>query len=647
MLRRSIALLLSASLWTSASAEIGELTLNDLLAPAVAVASKKSLSSRETPSIVTVVTGEDIAASGARDLVDVLRSVPGFVVATDVQGVLSLGVRGMWAQEGKVLLMVDGQEMNEIFYSGLALGPHIPLEHVKQIEIIRGPGSALYGGTAELAVINVVTRSEPGLEASASYGRQESADGRRSLSGLAGVRRGEGTASLGLLASDGILSDRIYTDSAGTRYSLADASPRRALYANAAWQSPTWQARLLMDQFHTHQRDSFDRAMPVPVRTDFNNYFGDLRRVFRPAAGWSVTPHVKVRRQIPWKMTDPENYWYKTGDRLAGGLTATRDAGGAAALTLGGEYFEDRARVRKALPGHPEDNLFSDGQEKSSHYNAASFFEAVVRAPWAVFTAGGRFERNSRFGSVFVPRFGLTKAWKQLHLKALHSQAYRAPAIMNYDLNPDIKPERTRSAEFEAGWRWSDRAATTLNVFDIVMKDPIIYTVTNAGESYLTGGRTGSRGLEATHAVRAAGGSSASVSYSYQAPHDNRVASYAVAGRDGYLLGMPAHKAAGTFIWRAARSWTLSPSFEVLGRRHAFQYDPVLGAMTLQKLPVETQAHLAVTWLDPAPGVSLQMTVHNAFDAKVSLPQPYAAGHPPLFGPGREWGLRLNYRGPR
>ena len=69
----------------------------------IGVASKKALTSRDSPSIVSLITKDEIARSGARDLIDVLRLVPGFDFGVDVQGVVGLGIRGNWAYEGKVL----------------------------------------------------------------------------------------------------------------------------------------------------------------------------------------------------------------------------------------------------------------------------------------------------------------------------------------------------------------------------------------------------------------------------------------------------------------------------------------------------------------------------------------------------------------
>jgi outer membrane cobalamin receptor len=90
---------------------------------------------------------------------EVLRNVPGFEFGLDVEGVVGLGIRGNWAHEGKVVLFIDGQEMNESLYSTLQFGNHYPVEHIDRIEIIRGPGSALHGGFAAYAVINIITRT--------------------------------------------------------------------------------------------------------------------------------------------------------------------------------------------------------------------------------------------------------------------------------------------------------------------------------------------------------------------------------------------------------------------------------------------------------------------------------------------------------
>jgi len=87
--------------------------LDRLLDLKVYVTTQTPMTVHETPGIVTVITGDEIRASGARDLVDVLRLVPGIDFGTDVEGTVGIAVRGNWAHEGKALLLFDGQEMNE------------------------------------------------------------------------------------------------------------------------------------------------------------------------------------------------------------------------------------------------------------------------------------------------------------------------------------------------------------------------------------------------------------------------------------------------------------------------------------------------------------------------------------------------------
>ena len=170
---------------TPAEGQPPELSIDEmLLYTQTSVAARKPQTTRDAPGIVTIVTREEIQGSGARDLIDVLRLVPGFFLALDVQGVVGFGMRGNFAHEGKILLLVDGLEMNEIDYSTMPLGHHFPVEHIQRVEIIRGPGSAIYGGYAELAVVNVVTRTGEelkGASASGYYGQTSQGLARRGV----------------------------------------------------------------------------------------------------------------------------------------------------------------------------------------------------------------------------------------------------------------------------------------------------------------------------------------------------------------------------------------------------------------------------------------------------------------------------------
>ncbi|MFH1049868.1 MAG: TonB-dependent receptor plug domain-containing protein, partial [bacterium] len=143
----------------------------------IAVTGQNKATITESPGIVTLITEDEIRESGARDLLDILRMVPGLDFGAELDNVIGFGVRGNNATEGKVLVLIDGQQMNETNYGSFPFGQHILPDNIKRIEIIRGPGSAIYGGMAELAVINIITRKGTdinGINISAEVAASES-----------------------------------------------------------------------------------------------------------------------------------------------------------------------------------------------------------------------------------------------------------------------------------------------------------------------------------------------------------------------------------------------------------------------------------------------------------------------------------------
>jgi outer membrane cobalamin receptor len=132
------------------------------LVPTVSVASRRIQLLAESPSAVTVFTRKEILSSGASDLPGLLRRVPGFDVYRIKPSSPAVGARALTDESNNlVLLLVDGREaMSEVvgfaFWNALT----IDLEEVERVEVIRGPGSAMYGSNAFAAVISVTTLSE-------------------------------------------------------------------------------------------------------------------------------------------------------------------------------------------------------------------------------------------------------------------------------------------------------------------------------------------------------------------------------------------------------------------------------------------------------------------------------------------------------
>ena len=129
--------------------------------PMITIATKYAQKISDAPSIVTVVTEQMIAEMGARDMEDILRTVVGFdLVHFNTHKDIQIGIRGLSSSSdnNKVKIMINGHSLRSFNGAPAFYFNFIPVEMIERIEIIRGPGSALYGTSAFLGVINIVTK---------------------------------------------------------------------------------------------------------------------------------------------------------------------------------------------------------------------------------------------------------------------------------------------------------------------------------------------------------------------------------------------------------------------------------------------------------------------------------------------------------
>lgn len=137
----------------------------------VVAASRRAQSTLEAPNSITVISGDEIRATGLFSLPEILRRVPGAEVMAMGLTNHNVSFRGFNQRiSNKVLVLIDGRPEYQDFL-GLTLWPSIPiaLEEIERVEVIRGPGSAMYGSNAMLGVVNVITRA-PGTGPSAEVG---------------------------------------------------------------------------------------------------------------------------------------------------------------------------------------------------------------------------------------------------------------------------------------------------------------------------------------------------------------------------------------------------------------------------------------------------------------------------------------------
>ncbi len=142
-----------------ASLDLDQVNLSDLLDIKIESASKQSEPWAEVPVPVTVVTKDMIKASGVRTVGDALvLFVPGYTYSQDRNEAL-FATRGIYATaQQKVLILVNGHRINSRSYLTATPDYGISLHNLERIEVLRGPGSSLYGNVALTGVVNLITK---------------------------------------------------------------------------------------------------------------------------------------------------------------------------------------------------------------------------------------------------------------------------------------------------------------------------------------------------------------------------------------------------------------------------------------------------------------------------------------------------------
>ena len=642
-----------------------EAELLELLNTPVTVASKKASTIREQPGIVSLVTRQEIQASGARDLIDILHMVPGFSFAKDVQGAVGAGIRGMWGYEGKVLLLVDGMELNDPLYGTSLFGSHINADIVQRVEIIRGPGSAIYGGNAELAVINVITRSPTDMQngyAAESLGHIDGTQGHRSTAIALGSAFDNGKYSLSLSTVQAPRSNADYTDLNGNTFNLAKQSTIRSAFGSLGVEYFGVQLRVLMDSYQDDQREHFGSSIvPNVITQKWDNYYADLKIPIHIGDTFTLTPTLQFRRQFPWAAeptridspdaNPPKPVTFSSNkrvDRVVGGLQANWDPIQTIDVLAGAELFIQKGK-----------QFFFDGTaplDTANNRGIALYAQGTFKIPGIVnITAGARYETHNLFESSLVPRLGVTGVWGGFHMKALITKAFRTPAIESVNINPKLNPEETTALEVEAGYQVTKQSFLVVNIFDTTVHRPIVYYVdanNDFKDAYKNFDKMASRGAEMEFRQQHSLGT-LKFSYSYYQNRNTQIPLYQVSKDDKALLAFPQHKMVLNSTFKVTPSWTVFGGLVYLGERWAWLYDASNQEGRLEKLPAVPLVNLVLTHKDLQPGLEISLGIYNALKKDFGYAQAYAnwdnstnrvtGFQPPIPAQPREFLLKVAY----
>jgi outer membrane cobalamin receptor len=628
------------------------------------IANLKETTLRETAGIVTIVTKEEIRASGSRDLIDVLRLVPGIEFNSDVYNTVSISMRGNWASEGKILFNVDGVPITETLYGTTVQGNRIPLNHIERIEIIRGPGSAIYGGSAALGVINIVTqhKQKPNLfAASTTVSQMGSVIGRKNLDFLIQRQVGSLDVSLGVFLANAIRSDRGFVEPNGNFYkSIAEYSAINQFFVNGSVSYKKFALRVLNESYNNvYTKDTTSTGNPnsknglppflYPIEFPHLHIEGSYQGTI--SSKFKLIPKIFYKRVQPWNATTSNSrltgdYTLQVGERYAANLVADYSFSSKLNLILGLESFIDRGSTSADAP------LFSQFIDEKgnrvfevTNANLAAFGQITANTKFGNFTFGGRYNYNSVFGNKFVPRAAFTKTFDHLHFKLLYSQAFRAPNLLNISYNYGIAPETTEVGEIEVGYKFSPALSIVSNIFAMNIKNAIVYL--NDGKnggfgSYQNAGNTGTAGAEVEIRLKKEWGF-INANYSFYRSLNNTVAVYEVPNAENLHIGLAAHKFNLLGNLKIGKIVNINPSCTFLSERYGQEVEPNTGNISIQKNPSLLLCNLNLHFQSFLRNISASIGVHNIFDVNYNFVQGYQSGRSSLPAPSREFVLKLLY----
>lgn len=657
---------LSVTVWAADStndlAALKSLSLEDLSAvqvDTVVGASKHEQNVTDAPSDVSIVTADDIKKEGYRTLADVLRSVRGMYVTYD-RGYNYIGMRGMNIPGdfgGRLLIMVDGHRMNDPIYDSAASGLDfiLDVDLIERVEVIRGPGSSLYGNNAFLGVINVITRKGRdvnGVEVSGSAATFDTYTGRFTYGN-------KFTNGVELMVSG------TYYDSAGNRnlyYPEFSAINNGLAHdmdggrAPSGFASISWKGFSLEGGYVNREKTWPTAAYSTP---DAITVFNDPSFTETDKRGYANL-QFQHAFENEWEVLASVSYDYYRFDgvypidyldplypvTLNKDLAQSQSVG---ALVQMSKTFFEKHRVTAGAEMRCDFQLdqmnfdvdppatYIDSRESGNFYSfyAQDEFQVLKNL---ILNAGLRYDQFSTFGGTLNPRAALIyQPWEPTTFKFIYGSAFRAPnAYEEYyvstsnEQNPHLGPETIRSYELvweqRVGQHWSGSASLFYN--DI--KDLIHYQQDPANELFYFVNLDSVRaeGAEFEVAAKWASGLRARASYAY------------------------------TYTEDSATGQRLSNSPEHLGQLQLsvpLWRDKLFASMELEAMSVRQTAsgnNVGPVWLvnatlfsqKIAKGLEVSASIYNLFGWRYSDPVSPDFSQDSIQQDGRQFRLKLTYK---
>ncbi|MBT5055200.1 MAG: TonB-dependent receptor [Gemmatimonadetes bacterium] len=624
-------------------------SLEDLLDLQISTAAMHEQSTREAPASVTVITAADIEQRGYVTLADALRDTRSFYLSDD-RNYLAVGVRGFGRPadyNNRVLVLINGAPMNEAIWGSVAVGADFGLSMlaVDRIEIVRGPGSALYGTNAMFAVINILTKSghqQDGLVVDAGLGNDGAKEGRAAW----GRSYDNGLD----LAIAGQWSD---TDGADHYYAESDdPETNDGLAVGRDWERNyglTGKATIgrLQIQGHVTSRET---GVPTGAyETDFNGATethdefqtveARYRRDLGPAAQFELSAayfhyHYKgmwFYDEFPFLDESHNNSVYSE-------VRYQRDLRPENRLIVGAEiqrHYNSEYRAWDA------EATYFDGGLPFTVVSAYAQDEQQLLSNLAL-TLGVRADHYSHVGLTINPRAALVYHPRSRQtFKLLYGQAFRAPGMYELDYadeisgfipNPDLRPERIRTTEVIWEYQITQHAQSVVSVYQHRMRRLIDQFYDEADETiqHRNVSHVGGRGIEIGLQGALTADITGYASYSLQRSEDEAT--------DVRLTNYPSH------LYKAGLFVPLIGPLQLQGRLHyESSRRTVQNTMTDDFLRTDIGLLLATTHRLSG-RVTARLEVNNVFDVDYSAPGGVELAQAAIQQDGRQVFLRLEIR---
>ncbi|GAB4195726.1 MAG: hypothetical protein OHK0013_02220 [Sandaracinaceae bacterium] len=422
----------------------------------VVTATRTETDADDTVARVEVVTRAQIERSGARDVGELLEETPGIVVTRSFRGdAIQLG--GLDPEY--TLILVDGDRAPGRVGGGIDLGRYT-LENVERIEVLRGPGSALYGSDAIGGVVNILTRRSTRpfeLEGNVQAGWGEGAIldlgvmggfvegpvGARATAGYhasEAFRRGESTTTAGSAREQWDVGARARIDAGDVELDArADYVVRRLAGVDANANGAVFDRVQLGEQLQTALGARYRPASRTQLSARAS-YALFREQFLNDQRGAQALDEVQDNREH------------------LGQLTLQLDHGvGDHRLTVG---YEHLAQLLES------ERLVSNGRRTRIAPYVQDDWTVIDDDVRLVLVVGARFDADSQFGTALSPRVGVRfEPVPQLVLRASYGMGFRAPSFQELLLrfenpsvgyvvngNPELGPERSHGVDVAAEW---------------------------------------------------------------------------------------------------------------------------------------------------------------------------------------------------